>query len=159
MIKFPVRMMFALVAAVLLLGAFGGAAGAEEKFSFGRAIEGTYVLSQAGSGTHSSYVFTEFGSVIWSASDQRQFAYAPGNGVWKQTGDHAARVRLVSFELDGSGVAVIDMDFNFSDDFSTVSGKFAGGIYPADVNVNAIDREPLQKLANSFAGVRLSTGE
>tara|TARA_R110000787_G_scaffold1497_7_gene6285 strand:- start:3551 stop:4033 length:483 start_codon:yes stop_codon:yes gene_type:complete len=159
MSKIPVRVLVALFGAVLLLGAVGPAAVADEKFGFGREIEGTYILSQEGTTTHSSYMFTEFGAVIWSASDQREFAYAPGNGVWKQTGDRSAKVRIVSFELDGSGVAVIDMEFNFSDDFSTVSGSFEGGIYPPDVNVNAIDREPRQNLANRFTGVRLTLGE
>lgn len=136
--------------------AFSGAASAEDKPSFGQRVAGTYILKQDKSSTHSSYIFTRDGTVIWAASDQKEFAYAPGGGVWTQVGEHAAAVRIASFELDDSGVAVIDMEFNFSDDFKTVSGSFTGGIYPPDVDVNNPGKKPTSKLANKFTGVRLT---
>ena len=136
--------------------ALSGVARADDKPGFARQLAGTYILKQDNSSTHSSYIFTESGTVIWSASDQKEFAYAPGGGVWKQVGEHAAAVRIVSFELDDSGVAVIDMEFNFDEDFRTVSGSFTGGIYPPDVDVNNPGKKPTSKLANKFTGVRLS---
>ena len=151
----PSQVLFVLFGAVLLLGAVGPAAEAEEKFSFERQIEGTYILKQDKTTTQSSYMFTEFGSVIWSASDQKEYGYAPAGGVWTQVGEHAAAVRIVSFELDDSGVAVIDMAFNFDEDFRTVSGSYKGGIYPPDVDVNNPGNTPTRKLKGSFTGVRL----
>ncbi|WP_373088510.1 hypothetical protein, partial [Sneathiella sp.] len=124
--------------------------------SFGRQIEGTYILKQANTTTHSSYRFTPSGGVIWSASDQKELAYVPAGGVWKQVGEHAAVARIISFELDDSGVAVIDMEFNFDEDFRTVSGSFKGGIYPPDVDVNNIKKKPTLTLSNTFTGVRLT---
>ncbi|MEH6525265.1 MAG: hypothetical protein V7723_04270 [Sneathiella sp.] len=133
-----------------------GSASAEEKFSFGRNIEGTYILDQHGETDRSSYTFTEFGSVIWSAADQKKYSYFPGAGVWKQTGDRQISVRIISFDYDNKGVGIVDMKFNFYDKYQSVTGEFKGGIYPLDVDVNVIDKKPMQEFNSDFTGVRLT---
>ncbi|USG59977.1 hypothetical protein NBZ79_12395 [Sneathiella marina] len=149
-------LVFFVFSVTLVTPAIYGTASAEEKFSFGRSIEGTYILDQHSETDRSSYTFTEFGSVIWSAADQKKYSYFPGAGVWKQTGDHQISVRIISFDYDNKGIGIVDMKFNFDDKFQTVTGKFKGGIYPLDVDVNVIDKKPMQEFESDFTGVRLS---
>ncbi|MCR9212608.1 MAG: hypothetical protein NXI13_02735 [Proteobacteria bacterium] len=128
------------------------------RFSFGRSIEGTYILDQHGETGRSSYTFTEFGSVIWGASDQKHYSYFPGAGVWKQTGERAIAVRILSFDYDSNGVGIVNMTFNFDEEFRAVNGVFEGKIYPMDVDVNNIDKEPMESFKGDFTGVRLTAG-
>lgn len=150
-----VAIVFFVFSVTLMLPMTYGSASAEEKFSFGRSIEGTYILDQHGETDRSSYTFTEFGSVIWSAADQKKYSYFPGGGVWKQTGDHQISVRIVSFDYDNKGIGIVDIEFNFDDKYQSVTGTFAGGIYPLDVDVNAIDKKPMQEFSSDFTGARL----
>lgn len=142
--------------AILLMPTTYGPASAEEKFSFGRNIEGTYILDQHGKTDRSSYTFTEFGSVIWGAADQKKYSYFPGGGVWKQTGDRQISVRIISFDYDNKGIGIVDMKFKFGDNYQTVTGTFKGGIYPLDVDVNVIDKDPMQVFKSDFTGTRLT---
>lgn len=140
---------------ILMMPTTYGTASADEKFSFGRNIEGTYILDQHGETDRSSYTFTEFGSVIWGAADQKKYSYFPGGGVWKQTGDHQISVRIISFDYDNKGIGIVDMKFKFSDNYQMVTGTFKGGIYPLDVDVNVIDKKPTQEFKSDFTGARL----
>lgn len=149
-----------LFVSLMVLGTFfaNTAIADEDGFSFGRKIEGTYILDQHGETGRSSYTFTEFGSVIWGASDQKHYSYFPGGGVWKQSGDRSIAVRIISFDYNSNGVAIVDMTFNFDGDFQSVNGKFDGKIYPMDVDVNHIDKDPMENFKGDFTGVRLTAG-
>ncbi len=147
-----------LLVAVIFIGTFAGVSALADKddISFGQKIGGTYILDQHGETGRSSYTFTEFGSVIWGASDQKYYGYFPGGGAWKQVDDRSIAVRIVSFDYDDVGIGIVDMIFNFDDEFQSVTGIFKGKIYPMDVNVNTLDKDPIQEFNGDFTGVRLT---
>jgi len=146
----------ALVFATAIFCLIVTAEAADNEVNFGRKIEGTFILDQNHESARSSYLFTEFGSVIWSSSDQKKYSYAPANGIWEQMDERKARVKIVSFDFDSNGLAIVHMNFQFDEEFNKVSGSFDGAIYPMDVDVNNINKKPMQKFSGPFTGVRLS---
>ncbi|MEM8743414.1 MAG: hypothetical protein AAGF14_02130 [Pseudomonadota bacterium] len=150
---------FALLAIVSLPA--GGTVADEKGHA---AIAGSYFVTQ--DDKFQRVLTLEPGGAVFQVSDQQTLlGFSNGQGSWKQTGPNTAKASVIDFSFHLKtgkrvGPGIINYDLTVADEkagkFQSVSGTFAGSVYPVGDNPLKPSKEPVYTFSVSFKGERIA---
>ena len=145
------------VVAVVFAGMTGHAVADSSSGGFSKRVAGSYLIDHDGSDSRDVITLGADGVFLLTSSDAGEFNFGESQGVWKRSGRRTIAAKVVNFDFDYNGTAIVRFDISFDRRFRVVTGDFSGAVIPNAVAdpLNAKDVPP--QFADGFSGQRIKS--